>query len=73
MATKRIKLSDQLRRAIETAGRTRYKLAQETGIDQAVLSRFMHRKGGMLIDAIDRLAEALDLELVPRQKAKKGE
>jgi transcriptional regulator with XRE-family HTH domain len=72
MATKRIKISDALRRAIETADRTRYALAQVTGIDQATLSRFVHGKGGMSIDAIDLLAEALGLELVPRQKPKKG-
>ena len=77
MTPKRIKMTDQLRRAIETADKSRYKLAQETGIDQATLSRFMHGKGGLSLDGWDLLAEALGLELVARRpakrRAKKGE
>lgn len=68
MSAKRLKLSDQLRRAIETADKSRYVLWQETGIDQATLSRFMAGKGGLSVDGWDRLAEALGLELVARTK-----
>jgi len=71
MTPKRIKMTDQLRRAIETADKSRYKLAQETGIDQATLSRFMHGKGGLSLDGWDLLAEALGLELVARRPAKR--
>ena len=71
MATKRTKLTDQLRRAIETADKSRYALAQETGIDQATLSRFMHGKGGLSMDGWNLLAEALGLELVRRQPRKR--
>jgi transcriptional regulator with XRE-family HTH domain len=73
MGKKRTKVTDQLRRAIETADKSRYALFQETGIDQATLSRFMHGKGSLSAEGIDLLAEALGLELVKRQsRSKKG-
>ncbi|OHB82348.1 MAG: hypothetical protein A2V98_05815 [Planctomycetes bacterium RBG_16_64_12] len=71
MPRKRTKVTDQLRRAIETADKSRYALAQETGIDQATLSRFMHGKGGLSLAGWDLLAEALGLELVARRPAKR--
>lgn len=63
-------LTDQLRQAIETADKSRYALSKETGIDQAVLSRFVHGKGGLSLESWDRLAEALGLELVKRRRPK---
>jgi transcriptional regulator with XRE-family HTH domain len=71
MAPKRTKLSDQLRHAIETADRSRYVLSRETGIDQATLSRFMTGRGGLSIDVLDKLTEALQLELTPKTARKK--
>jgi DNA transposition AAA+ family ATPase len=62
------KLTDQLRRAIETSDKSRYALGQETGIDQATLSRFMRGKGGLSLDGWDKLGEALGLELSPKRK-----
>ena len=77
MARKRAKLTDQLRQAIETADRSRYRIALETGIHHATLSRFMNGEGGLSMDGLDRLGEALGLELVarrpPKRRAKKGE
>ncbi|MDD4787764.1 MAG: helix-turn-helix transcriptional regulator [Pirellulales bacterium] len=70
---KETKLTDQLRRAIETADKSRYVLWKETGIDQAVLSRFMHGKGGLSMDGLDRLAHALGLELVAKKRPTKGQ
>ena len=69
MARKRLKLTDQLRTAIETADKSRYRLSKETGIDEATLSRFMHGKGGLSMDGLDRLAEALGLDLTARRPA----
>jgi transcriptional regulator with XRE-family HTH domain len=71
MKMKRTKVTDQLRRAIETADKSRYALAQETGIDQATLSRFMHGKGGLSIEGLDLLADAIGLELTPKAPANK--
>ncbi len=61
MAKKRSKLnlSDQLRGLIEDSGKSRYEIAKATGVDQAVLSRFMHGKGGLSMPVLDSLAEYL--------------
>lgn len=57
-------LSDQLREAIEVSGYSRYAIWQATGVDQAVLSRFMARKSGLSLESADRLAAFLGLRLV---------
>jgi transcriptional regulator with XRE-family HTH domain len=62
--------SEQLRRAIRECGRSRYALSCETGVDQSTLSRFM-QGGGLSLTVVDKLVEALDLEVRPRKgKAK---
>jgi len=63
MRTKPLKLSDQVRQAIETCGKTRYQIGRDTGIDQATLSRFMHGKGGLSIPVLDRLGAYLRLSI----------
>ena len=60
-------ISDQLRQAIETCGVTRYRLWQETHVDQATLSRFMSGKTKLTLDSIDRLCAYLGLELTKRE------
>jgi transcriptional regulator with XRE-family HTH domain len=74
MARKRIKLSDQLRAAIDAADKSRYRIALEAGIHHATLSRFMNGKGRLSMDGIDRLAECLGLHIVAegQQGSKKG-
>ena len=71
MKRKPVKVSDQLRAAIEVADKSRYQFSKETGIAEAVLSRFMHRKGGMSMEGIDAIADTLGLELVARRPAKR--
>jgi transcriptional regulator with XRE-family HTH domain len=63
VATKRIKFSNQLRRAIETCGLTRYRIWQLTGIDQTTLSEFVNGKAGLSMKALDTLADLLDLNV----------
>ena len=75
MTRKPTKLTDQLRRAIDTADKSRYRIALEADIDHATFSRFMNGKGGLSMDGLNRLAEALGLELKakrPARKRKKG-
>jgi hypothetical protein len=62
--------SDQLRRAIRECGRSRYAISCETGVDQSTLSRFM-QGGGLSLNAVDKLMDALNLEIKPRRKARK--
>jgi hypothetical protein len=62
MATK--PLSEQLREAIQQCGKTRYRISKETGIAEAVLSRFVNRQAGMGWSSIDKLCECIGARLV---------
>jgi transcriptional regulator with XRE-family HTH domain len=64
MARKSLRLSDQVRHAIDHAGTSRYALARRIGCSQALLSRFMSRTGGLSLDILDRLAAELRLRVV---------
>jgi hypothetical protein len=64
--------SESLRRAIRECGMTRYAISVRTGIDQATLSRFMKGERGLSLSAIDKLVEALGLEIRTRRKRKDG-
>jgi hypothetical protein len=67
------KILDQIRTAIETGDKTRYRLSKETGIDQAQLSRLMSGTGAMSFENLERLAGALGLEIIIRpSKSKAG-
>ena len=68
MPATRLDFEDQLRREIERCGLTRYRISKMTGIDNAVLSRFMSGKVGMSMDSIGCIFDALDLEIEPRRK-----
>lgn len=68
MSQKKASLSDQLRQFIETAEVSRYRISQQTGISQSLLSRFMHGTAGLSVDSLDKLGEALDLQLTKTPK-----
>jgi ribosome-binding protein aMBF1 (putative translation factor) len=72
MTRRRDKLTDQIRRAIDESGVSRYRLWKETGIDQAVLSRFMAGKAGMTLKSLDVLADALELRVVTGRSKRKA-
>jgi len=72
MTKRRDKLTDQIRRAINESGVSRYRLWKETGIDQATLSRFMAGKAGMTLKSLDVLADALRLRVVAGRSKRKG-
>lgn len=59
---------DELRRAIESSGETRYAVAKRAGLPQSALSRLVSSGRGMTIDGIERVADALGMELVLRPK-----
>jgi DNA-binding Xre family transcriptional regulator len=56
-------IADTIRTEILADGRTIYQLAQETGIDQSNIRAFIAGKRGMSLDALERLCEALKLQL----------
>ena len=70
MGKKRLKMSDQIRAAIDASEVTRYRIAQETEIDEGTVSRFMAGKAGLSMKALDKLAEFLGLEIVVKGKPK---
>ena len=70
MGRKRIKLSDQVRRAIKESGMTRYAICQETGIDQGAMSHFLAGHRGLSMDSLDRLADLLKLNIAKGGRGK---
>jgi len=74
MAKKRTNiLTDQLRKAIDDSGLTRYRIAQETGVSEATLSKFYLGKRGLSMEALNALGECLELEITMRRKPTKKE
>jgi len=72
---KRPTFSDELRRAIECSGKSRYRISKESGVAQTVLCRFVHGKTGMSLESVDRICACLRLRLVaedepPRKKTR---
>ena len=71
MGKKFKRLSDQLRDAIKSCGKTRYRIWQETGISQEVLSRFVNMKGGLSMRAVDKIGEYLGLKITFERRPRK--
>ena len=64
MTRTRVKLSDQVRRAVAGASLSRYRICKLAGIDQATFSRFMAGKVGLSLPTLDALADVLGLDVV---------
>ena len=62
------KFYDTIRAAVENSESSRYRIAKETGIAEASLSRFMAGKCGLSDAHMVRLLDYLDLEVVVRPK-----
>ena len=56
--------SEQIRDAIEATGVSRYAIAEQTGISESVLSRFMSGSQSMSLASLDKIADALGLQVV---------
>ena len=74
MTKKQKQFSDEIRAAVENCGMSRYRIAKITGIDAAVLCRFVQGQVGLSMDTLDKLAECIGLHVADKQKprAKKG-
>jgi transcriptional regulator with XRE-family HTH domain len=68
MGKKRVKLSDQIRRAVDASGLSRYRICKTLGIAESTLSRFMSGQGGLSMEYLDALADLLDLDIVPGKR-----
>ena len=64
MKDKPVKLSDQVRQAIEASGLSRYRICKSIGLDQSTMSRFMAGTGGLSLETLDALSELLRLRVV---------
>ena len=65
-------MSEALKAAIEDSGMTRYAISKATGVAQPSLSRFVRGERSLSLDAVDALAEFLDLELAPRSRPRRN-
>lgn len=68
MAQRKEKMSDQVRAAIDGCGVTRYQIAKDTGISESSLSRFVASGRGLSVQALDKVFEYLDLEIISRRR-----
>ena len=68
------RLLDEIRYAIEASGQTRYRIAQESGIAESMLSRLRSGERGLSIDALETLADYLGQEITmrPKQHRRRG-
>ena len=62
------KLTDQVKQAIDDSGLTRYRIAQETGIDESALAKFYNGHRGLSIEALNKLGKYLGLRIVMNRK-----
>lgn len=68
------KILSAIRKAIEDSDQTRYQIAQAAQIAQSQLSRLLTGERGLSIDAAERLADhlELDIQIRPRRRKPKG-
>jgi plasmid maintenance system antidote protein VapI len=59
-------ISEQLRDRIATSQLSPYELAEASGVDRSVLSRFLTGKRSLTLDTVDKLADVLKLRLEGR-------
>jgi transcriptional regulator with XRE-family HTH domain len=62
-----MKLSERLRKAVLSSKKTRYAIAVGSGVDHAVLRRFMRGERDIKLTTAEHLAEYLGLELGPKR------
>jgi len=63
-------IMEQIRKHIESCGKSRYQISKETGIDKAALCRIM-QGGSCLAETADILLKYFGIELVAKKSKKK--
>jgi DNA transposition AAA+ family ATPase len=67
------KLTDQIRQAISDSKISRYRIANDTGIDESALAKFFNGHRGLSMEALNALGEYLELRIVmDRKPTEKG-
>lgn len=63
MSGRRVKLTEQIRRAVLASDKSRYALCKQIGLSQSTMSRFINGTGGLGMEILDKLADVLDINL----------
>ncbi|HXI13713.1 MAG TPA: helix-turn-helix transcriptional regulator [Thermoanaerobaculia bacterium] len=58
-------------RAAEAKGITRYRLSKDSGVDQAVISRLVSGETRVNVENLEKLCEALGLQVTVKRKPRK--
>ena len=58
-----MKLSEQLKQAIATSGKSRYKIAKEAEIDYYALARFLDEDRDIRLSTVQKLADMFGMRL----------
>lgn len=69
--TKRLLLTDQVRKAIADCGETQYRICQNTGLDKTAIFRFMSGERGLSMEALNTLGTYLELSIVSNRNPAK--
>jgi len=64
-------MGERLQAAIESDGRTFYRLGKEAGVSPEVISRFVSGERDIRLATASKLADVLGLELLSRKKTRK--
>jgi predicted transcriptional regulator len=63
--------SQQLRKAVDQSGMSRYRIAKLIGTSEATMSRFMSGQRGLSMEVTDRLFALLELTITRKPKRSK--
>ena len=61
-------LDEQLRQLMDESGLTKYRMAKETGINEAALGKFYHGQRGLSMKALNALGKCLELQIIMLRK-----
>lgn len=61
-------IAERLRHAVLHSGMSRYEVSRRADVSESVLSRFVRGAGGLSLDNLERVAKALGMEVVFRER-----
>lgn len=64
--------AEMIRATVEARGLTAYALARDSGVNSAVVGRFLKGERDVTLTTAEKLCRALGLELRPVRRRKKG-